>query len=163
MRHEQSGKPQQEHVTPESFVNAGQSVCIHQILLHCIYLLHPLRSFISLSAYAEAFLEGFASITANEVMVEGLRGQGHAWCIHDNCPGALHQDLAYLTTNRVMPSTSIKQLQQCFEVTEVRLLSCWPPVATVVIPLDDSASDMAGQSTLCPSCIPCLHALLHCP
>ena len=89
-----------------------------------MYMLHFLRRCRSLSANAEAFLDGFASINGNEVMVEGLRGQGHAWCINDNCPGSLQQDLAYLTTNRVMLSTSIEQIQQCFEVTEVCLRSC---------------------------------------
>ena len=99
-------------------------------------MLHPLRTCSASFADADAFLEGFASITANEVMVEGLRRQGHAWCINESCPGSLQQDLAYLTTNRVMLSTSIEQIQQCFEVTQVCLLSYWPPAAIVVIPID---------------------------
>ena len=107
-----------------SLQHAGLLACVHQVLSQRYYILHSLRTFSSSFAYADIFLDGFALITANEAMVEGLRGQGHAWCIHDNCPGSLQQVLAYLTTNRVMPSTSIEQIQQCFEVTEVCLFSC---------------------------------------
>ena len=69
---------------------------------------------------AEELAYGLIFITADAALLSGLKQRGSkGWCILDSDPRKLAQHLTYLTSTKVLSSSTIKALQACFACSQV--------------------------------------------
>ena len=69
---------------------------------------------------AGALLNGCNAILADTALGQALRGWGsQAWCLQPTDAQKLQLHLAYLTSHRTLPISTIRSVQKCFALTQV--------------------------------------------